>query len=172
MTAFALACLLQVWEPPPPPGSGTPQAFRPAHQGFTISLELGIGDALIGSSRGRGGTSGIGLGGLNALFGWFLNHDVDVAFKLDLYNSDIGNYAAFGPVLQYWLGDDFTVIGGIGLGTGNNLISNGFAFILGATWNAWKPAPQHAIGAYFDVTPIISDPTVVILQGGIGWQFF
>src|SRR5262249_15161129 len=63
MTAFALACLLQVWEPPPPPGSGTPQSLRPEHQGFTMRLELGVGDALIGSSRGMGGTSGVGLGG-------------------------------------------------------------------------------------------------------------
>jgi len=172
MTAFALACLLQVWEPPPPPGAGTPQSLRPEHQGFTMRLELGVGDALIGSSRGVGGTSGIGLGGLNALLGWFLRPELDVGLKVDLYNSDIGNYAAVGPVVQYWLGEDFTVIGGIGVGTGNNNIDNGFAFILGLTWNAWKPAPMHAIGAYLDVTPVFSDPKVVIIQGGVGWQFF
>jgi hypothetical protein len=140
MTSLLLAWLLQVWEPPPPPGSSQAQGIRPPHQGFTFGLSLGVGDAFIGSSRGAGGSSGLGLGGLNAMFGWFLSHDIDLALRVDLYNSSVGSFAAYGPVLQYWFGDDFTVIGGIGIGSGNQM-DNGFAFIIGASWNAWKPMP-------------------------------
>src|SRR5215831_18732481 len=120
MTALALACLLQVWEPPPPPGSGQPQSIRPAHEGFTFGLSLGLGDAFVGSARGASSTSGLGLGGLNALVGGFLRPDLVLALKVDLYNASVGNYAAYGAVLQYWFGDQVTVMGGIGLGSGSN----------------------------------------------------
>jgi hypothetical protein len=162
--------LLQVWEAPPPPGSGTPSTIRPGHQGLTFGLSLGVGDAVMSnSSRASGGH--VGLGGLNLIFGDFLTHDIVLALKVDLFNAEVGNMADYGVIAQYWFGDEATVFGGIGLGSGN-FIDTSFALMLGGQWNFYRPHPQHAIGAYLDVMPTFSNPTVVIIQAGVGWQFF
>src|SRR5438876_551563 len=61
--------------------------LRPAHEGFTFGLSLGMGDALVGSSRGVGGGGTLGFAGLDALAGGFLMHDLVLAGKIDVFNS-------------------------------------------------------------------------------------
>jgi hypothetical protein len=169
MTATVFALLLQVWEAPPPPGSSTAPTIRPAHQGLTFGLSLGVGDAVMtNTGRATGGHIG---GGSNLIIGGFLTKDLVLALKADWFNAEVGNLVDYGVVGQYWIGDDFTLIGGIGLGSGS-FIDTSFALIVGATWNVWKPYPQNVIGVYVDVTPTFSDPSVVIIQAGAGWQFF
>ena len=144
--------------------------IRPGHQGLTFGLSLGVGDAVM-TNTGRATGGHVGLGGINLIFGDFLTHDLVIALKVDLFNAEVGNMADYGVIGQYWFGDDAMVWGGIGLGSGN-FIDTSLALLMGGQWNFYHPHPQHVVGVYLDVNPTFSDPSVVVIHGGVGWQFF
>ncbi|HTJ43595.1 MAG TPA: hypothetical protein VL463_15930 [Kofleriaceae bacterium] len=120
---------------PPAYGPPPPNYYQPAplqREGFTIELELGIGDTYLAGNDGSSESHG-SLGGLDLALGGFLNNETALLFRISGTTYVVGSGSDqvnvsnvfVGPAVQYWAGEHVFVGGGIGGAVLSGQASNG-----------------------------------------------
>lgn len=114
-----------------PPPYGAPDLI--VREGFTIELELGLGETYLSGNDGSRESHG-SLGGLDLALGGFIDNETAVlirasgtTFVLDGGGGDqldVSNFF-FGPSVQYWAGRNAFIGGGLGAAVLSGQASNG-----------------------------------------------
>ena len=146
--------------------------------GFTALVDLGVGvqnDSAIEESA-------VGLAGINAGVGAFLNRDLALLFRIsgtnvsyELGGGDYGQTSGVtGAALQYWLSDRFNVEagGGVGFWSGSTDENNhGLGLIVGAGFSVFNRG-KHNLQVGVQYAPAFTEPgTVHNLGFTFGYQF-
>lgn len=154
-------------------------------KGFTLALTIGPGGAALfpsggGSSLEPGVGAGISLGafvrpnlavlGRFSGVGYFTKSNVDAA-----------GVGVVGPALEWWLSDQVSLVGGIGLGfshikpsVGQDTAKTGLGLMLAGHWLPWT-SDHHGLGFYVDLQPVFladGGGQAFTFQGGFAWQYY
>lgn len=146
--------------------------------GFTALVDIGVGvqdDSAIEETA-------VGLAGLNAGVGGFLNENLALMFRIagtnvtyNLGDVDYGQASGVaGPSLQYWLSDRLNVEagGGVGFWSGSTGDDNqGLGLILGAGFSLFNRG-KHNLQVGVQYAPAFTEPGTVHNVGfTFGYQF-
>ncbi|MDT8369654.1 MAG: hypothetical protein RQ745_10640 [Longimicrobiales bacterium] len=162
--------------PDAPEGDEAPEG--PDRGGFTLLTTIGFAIQKDAKLKGAGldGTN-IGVAGLNLGIGGFVTDQVALLLRFSGMTADIGptlqTSGFFGPSLQYWPSDRWSIEAGIGGGFSDidNVSNDGGLGLLVAVGRTVFNSGSHNLHVGLEYVPVFTDPKMVHGFGLVfGWQ--
>jgi len=162
-------------QPAPPPCPPAPQATSAAPDRSGVTFELGLGLAMVRHDKIEGpNETSYGAAGPGVTVGYFATRDLALGVRFTAAVSSADVVAYLGPSLQYWIGDQIFVGGGVGGSFGDGATSWGADARIGHAFHVGRGDAFYVAaevnGGTYPVFEADGGGSIIGFGVQIGWQ--